>query len=154
MEKLSTILEIVKDRMELGSMNTFYNALMAAELEDFKGDGPMTVFAPFDPAFDKLPENYMNELLNNPDKTKLKRLLQRHVIADIAVRTKNLNETETKLKSVAGVELVLTNPARRQVIIEFPTLHTSDKAAAVMPEILASNGVIYIVDTVLNSEEL
>ena len=149
MEDLSTILEIVKDRMELGSMTTFYNALMAAELEDFKGDGPMTVFAPFDPACDKLPENYMNELLNNPDKTKLKELLQRHVIADIAVRTKNLNETETKLKSVAGVELVLTNPAR-QVIIEFPGV----KAKAVRPEILASNGVIYIIDTVLNSEEL
>ena len=149
MSKLSTILEILKDRK---TGTTFYNALMAAELEDFKGDGPMTVFAPFDPAFDKLPENYMNELLNNPDKTKLKELLQRHVIADIAVRTKNLNETETKLKSVAGVELVLTKRGR-WVTIEFPKLHTSDKATAVRPEILSSNGVIYIVDTVLNSEE-
>ena len=142
-------MENVKDRMELGGMDNFYNALMAAELEDFKGDGPMTVFAPFDPAFDKLPENYMNELLNNPDKTKLKELLQRHVVGDIAVKSKNLNET--KLKTAAGVELVLTNPRRFQefLTIEFP----GGKSKAVRPEILASNGVIYIVDTVLTSEE-
>ena len=150
MSKLSTILEILKDRK---TGTTFYNALMAAELEDFKGDGPMTVFAPTDLAFDELPENYMNELLNNPDKTKLKELLQRHIVGDIAVRERNLNETETKLKSVAGVELVLTKRGR-WVTIEFPKLHTSDKATAVRPEILSSNGVIYIVDTVLNSEEL
>ena len=130
------------------SSKTLYNALMAADLEDFRGDGPMTVFAPFDAAFDKLPENTMNELINNPDKTKLKELLQRHIVRDIAVWSRNLNETETKVKTAAGVELVLTKPGR-YVIIEFP----AGKATTFRPEIIASNGAIYIVDTVLTSEE-
>ena len=73
MEILLTILEhVIQNTRQPDYMETFYIALMKAELEEFKGDGPMTVFAPFNPAFDKLPENYMNELLNDPDKTKLK----------------------------------------------------------------------------------
>ena len=96
MDRLYTILEELKVRSRMDS-ETFYIAVMKAELEDFKGDGPMTVFTPNNPAFDKLPENTMNELLNDPDKTKLKELLQRHVVGDIALRLeKNLNETETK----------------------------------------------------------
>ena len=152
MKILLTILEhVIQNTRQPDYMKTFYIALMKAELEEFKGDGPMTVFAPSNKAFDKLPENYMNELLNDPDKTKLKELLQRHVVGDIALKRKNLNETETKLKTVGGVELVITNPSRTQVIIQFPGGNATCLRDGT--PFIASNGIMYLVDTVLTSEE-
>lgn len=70
---------IVQVADSAGSFNTLLAAAKAANLAGaLQGDGPLTVFAPTDEAFDKLPEGTLEKLLNNPDQ--LRAILLYHVV--------------------------------------------------------------------------
>merc|ERR1711975_56033 len=74
--------DIVDVASKAGSFKTLIAAAKAAGLvEALKGDGPLTVFAPTDDAFAKLPEGTVESLLKPENKEKLKSILLYHVVA-------------------------------------------------------------------------
>ena len=72
------LLEEVKDSDQL---STFAKAIEAAELEDtLEGDGPYTIFAPTDDAFDELPDGVVDALMESDNKDQLEKLLKAHIV--------------------------------------------------------------------------
>ena len=69
--KSKKAMDIVDTAVSAGSFNTLAAALKAADLVDvLKGEGPFTVFAPTDQAFEKLPEGTVASLLKPENKEK------------------------------------------------------------------------------------
>lgn len=118
-----------------GPFGTLHMAIKTAGLvEALEGEEPLTLFAPTDEAFGKLGETF-DELLAQPER--LKRVLSHHVV-DSPLSTSDLSE-ETKLKTLAGTTLTIEND---------PMLQVSD-ASVVERDLIASNGIIHGIDTVL-----
>ena len=133
-EPLGSIVDIaVAD----GRFTTLVTALQAAELvETLSGEGPFTVFAPTDDAFNKLPEGTIEALL--ADIPALTDILLYHVVSGevLAEDVVMLEEAETLLGE--NVEIMLEGDA---VMI--------NNAQVIITDILADNGVIHVIDTVL-----
>ncbi len=119
-----------------GNFTAFLKAVDAAGIADnLNGAGPFTVFAPTDDAFAKLPPKDLEALL--ADKAKLTAVLQYHVISG-NVLAKDLATVKTE-KSVQGADLAIDAASGVKV----------GNATVTKPDILASNGVIHAIDTVL-----
>ena len=129
--------DIVDTAVAAGNFTTLATALQAAGLVDtLKGPGPFTVFAPTDAAFAQLPAGTVESLLANPDQ--LRAVLTYHVVAG-----KVTAADVVKLHSATTVEGedVTINAADGMVRINDALVTTAD--------IMASNGVIHVVDSVL-----
>jgi uncharacterized surface protein with fasciclin (FAS1) repeats len=127
--------DIVDTAVAAGSFKTLATALQAAGLVDtLKGKGPFTVFAPTDEAFAKVPKADLDALLN--DKAKLTAVLTYHVVPG-AVMAKDVKAG--KVKTVQGSELTLGTMGGVTV----------DGAKVVKADIVASNGVIHVIDSVV-----
>ncbi|WP_182200177.1 fasciclin domain-containing protein [Paraliobacillus salinarum] len=128
---------IVDIATESGNFNTLIAALEKANLVDtLKGDGPFTVFAPTDAAFEKLLTDLdisAEELLARKD---LKEILLYHVVPEKIMST-DLKD-RMKIKTLAEKKLkIKLDPVR------------VNKSTVVKPDIEASNGVIHVIDSVL-----
>ncbi|MBF2054648.1 MAG: fasciclin domain-containing protein [Candidatus Sericytochromatia bacterium] len=136
-EPASALVDIVETAVAAGSFNTLAQALTAANLvETLKGEGPFTVFAPTDEAFAALPEGALDALLANPEE--LTRVLTYHVVSgsvDAATVT-GLSEAATVAGPNVAIEVV-----DGMVKINDATVTTAD--------VMASNGIIHVIDTVL-----
>jgi uncharacterized surface protein with fasciclin (FAS1) repeats len=131
--------DIVDTAVAAGSFKTLVAALKAAGLVDtLKGKGPFTVFAPTDDAFAKLPAGTVDELLKPENKQKLIAILTYHVVAGkvTAAQAMKLNSAKT----VNGQSLNIS-AAGGTVKINDATVTKAD--------IMCSNGVIHVIDTVL-----
>lgn len=127
---------IVDTAVQAGSFNTLVAAIQAAGLVDtLKGKGPFTVFAPTDEAFAKLPEGTVDSLLK--DIPQLKKILTYHVVSG-----KVMAADVTKLKSATTVQ-------GSDVAIDASNGVKVNSATVTTPDVVADNGVIHIVDTVL-----
>jgi uncharacterized surface protein with fasciclin (FAS1) repeats len=129
--------DIVDTAVAAGDFKTLATALEAAGLvETLKGKGPFTVFAPTDEAFAKLPAGTLDSLLK--DKEKLKKILLYHVVSG-NVTAKDV----VKLKSAKTVEgsSIKINASGGKVRV--------DNANVIKTDIVASNGVIHVIDTVI-----
>jgi uncharacterized surface protein with fasciclin (FAS1) repeats len=127
--------DIVDTAVSAGTFNTLATALKAAGLVDtLKGPGPFTVFAPTDAAFAKVPADQLQALL--ADKAKLTAVLTYHVVPG-TVMSKDVKAG--KVKTVQGSEITVTTMGGVKV--------DSSKVTAV--DIVADNGVIHVIDTVL-----
>lgn len=131
--------DIVDTAVGAGKFKTLVAAVQAAGLaETLKGTGPFTVFAPTDDAFAKLPKGTVDDLLKPENKAKLVSILTYHVLpgkvmaADIAGKT-------MKAKTVQGSEVSVDATNGVKV----------DAATVVAADVVASNGVIHIIDTVI-----
>ena len=132
--------DIVTIAVEAGSFKTLATALTEAGLvEALQAEGPYTVFAPTDEAFAKLPEGTIESLLK--DKETLKNILLYHVVSGkvTSKQVVDLNEAET----LAGKNINI-KVKDGSVMINNATVTTAD--------VMASNGVIHIIDTVLIPE--
>ncbi len=128
--------DIVDTAVDAGKFTTLAAALKAAGLvETLKGPGPFTVFAPTDEAFAKIPKADLDALL--ADKAKLTKVLTYHVVPGkvLAVDVKT-----GKVATVQGSKL--TVKAKKSGV-------TVDKATVTATDIMADNGVIHVIDTVL-----
>ena len=127
--------DIVDTAVDAGSFKTLATALGAAGLVDtLKGKGPFTVFAPTDEAFAKIPKADLDALLK--DKAKLTAVLTYHVVAGKVMAA---DVKAGKVKTVQGSELTVTTTGGVQV----------NGAKVVKTDILADNGVIHVIDTVV-----
>jgi len=131
--------DIVDTAIGAGQFETLVAAVKAAGLvETLKGTGPFTVFAPTDEAFAKLGKATLDDLLKPENKAKLSSILTYHVVAG-----KVLAEDVVKLTSAATV-----NGQRADVKVKDKTVMI-DNAKVVKTDILCSNGVIHVIDTVI-----
>ena len=127
--------DIVANAADAGNFSTLSNALKAAGLvSTYKTEGPFTMFAPTDEAFEKLPAGALNSLLR--DKPKLAALLNAHVIKG-AVLAQDLPPAETR--NLQGLKLTFASNDEGLTV----------NGARVGKEIEASNGVIHAIDTVM-----
>jgi uncharacterized surface protein with fasciclin (FAS1) repeats len=124
-----------------GSFKTLAAALGAAGLVDtLKGKGPFTVFAPTDEAFAKLPKGTVEDLLKPANKDKLTAILTYHVIAG-----------EVKAAAVVtmdGKSAATVNGKSVKIGVKGGKV-TVDNANVVTTDIMASNGVIHVIDSVI-----
>jgi uncharacterized surface protein with fasciclin (FAS1) repeats len=133
---------IVDTATAAGNFKTLVTALQAAGLEDtLKGDGPFTVFAPTDAAFAKIPKDQLNGLMAN--KTQLAALLTYHVVPGKVMSTDLKNGMS--VKTIPGGNLIISL-ANGGVMV--------NDAKVVQADIVCSNGVIHVIDTVLIPEVL
>ena len=131
--------DIVDTAVSAGSFKTLVAAVKAAGLVDtLKGQGPFTVFAPTDEAFAKLPAGTVEELLKPENKDKLVAILTYHVVPAKAMATDVAGMTSAK--TVNGKELKL-KAADGKVMVDGATVTKAD--------IVTSNGVIHVIDSVL-----
>jgi uncharacterized surface protein with fasciclin (FAS1) repeats len=113
-------------------------ALDEADLErTLSGEGPFTVFAPTNAAFDALPPGTLNALLAN--KTALTEVLTYHVVPGSYLSTRIASMTS--IPTVQGSALPVTVQAQGGIRV--------DGANVVTADIPASNGVVHIIDTVM-----
>jgi uncharacterized surface protein with fasciclin (FAS1) repeats len=129
--------DIVDTAVAAGSFNTLVTALQAAGLADtLKGKGPFTVFAPTDDAFSKLPAGTVESLLKPENKDKLRAILLYHVVSGDVTALVKLSSAKT----VNGQDL--------KISVNNGTVMVND-ATVVKADVVASNGVIHVIDTVL-----
>ena len=127
--------DIVDTAVAAGSFKTLATALQAAGLvETLKGKGPFTVFAPTDEAFAKIPKADLDALLK--DKAKLTAVLTYHVVPG-KVMAKDVKAG--KVKTVQGGELTIATTGGVTV----------DNAKVIKTDIVADNGVIHVIDSVV-----
>jgi transforming growth factor-beta-induced protein len=137
--KSSTMPNIVETAQSAGKFNTLLAAAKAAGLVDvLSGEGPLTVFAPTDDAFAKLPKGTVETLLKPENKDTLKAVLTYHVVPG-KIMAKDVLKS-SGMKTVNGQRLDFTTKDKNVMI---------DKATVVTADIKTSNGVIHVIDTVM-----
>ncbi len=133
--------DIVDTAVSAGQFKTLVKAVQEAGLVDtLKSDGPFTVFAPTDEAFAKLPAGTLEALLK--DKQKLAAVLTYHVVPGKVMASQ---VRAGQVKTVQGQALMVRT--------SYGDVMVND-AKVVKTDIVASNGVIHVIDTVVLPQEL
>jgi len=128
--------DIVDTAVAAGNFKTLAKALDAAGLiPTLKGAGPFTVFAPTDEAFAKLPAGTLDALLK--DKAKLTAILTYHVVAGKVMAADVMKLKEAKTVQGQSVKIDTTSGVK------------VNGANVIKADIVASNGVIHVIDSVL-----
>lgn len=142
---------IIENAVNSKDHTTLVAAVKAGELvEVLSGEGPFTVFAPTNAAFDKLPEGTVANLLKPENKKTLQTVLTYHVIAgkfnakDVIALIKK-NDGIAAVKTVAGTELRLSLENGKVTITDA----NGGTSTVTIADVNQSNGVIHVVDSVL-----
>ena len=132
-------MDIVDTAVSAGDFQTLAAALAAADLIDtLKGAGPFTVFAPTDEAFARLPEGTVESLLKPENVDQLISVLTYHVVPGAVTSDQVVNLTEAA--TVNGQSVGISTSASNVMV---------DGATVIATDIMASNGVIHVIDTVI-----
>jgi len=143
---------IIQNAVNSKDHTTLVAAVKAAGLVDtLQGPGPFTVFAPTNAAFAKLPAGTVDTLLKPENKATLTKVLTYHVVpgrmtAVNLMKAIKDGEGEAKLKTVAGEWLIVKQAGPGKLSV---TDAKGDVAMVTIPDVLQSNGVIHVIDTVL-----
>jgi uncharacterized surface protein with fasciclin (FAS1) repeats len=131
--------DIVDTAIAAGNFTTLVAAVQAAGLEaTLRGPGPFTVFAPTDEAFANLPAGTLDSLLLPANQAALQNILLYHVVSG-EFRAADVVQ-QTSLPTVQGQSVTIT-VMNGNVMIDNANVTTTD--------ILATNGVIHVIDAVL-----
>jgi len=127
--------------------STLVTAVKAAGLvETLKGDGPFTVFAPTNKAFEKLPEGTLETLLEPENKKQLKQVLTYHVVPGKVMAKDVMGLSDVESESGAAVKTVQGSKATVKVSDGKVMI---DGAQVTKTDIKAGNGVIHVIDRVI-----
>ena len=142
---------IVENAMNSKDHTTLVAAVKAAGLADtLSGPGPFTVFAPTNAAFAKLPDGTVDTLLKPENKAMLTGVLTYHVVAgrmtskDLAAAIK-AGGGKAMLTTVQGEPLTATMSAGKLMLTDAK----GGMSTVTIKDVMQSNGVIHVVDTVL-----
>jgi uncharacterized surface protein with fasciclin (FAS1) repeats len=134
--------DIVQTAMNADNFNTLVTALQAADLvEALQGEGPFTVFAPTDAAFEGLPDGTLEDLLKPENKAQLQSILQYHVVPGAVMAKDVVEMNEAKTLQGAKLGIKATDDGVR--------LKGKNAANVASTDIEATNGVIHVIDAVL-----
>jgi uncharacterized surface protein with fasciclin (FAS1) repeats len=143
---------IIQNAVNSKDHTTLVAAVKAAGLVDtLEGTGPFTVFAPTNAAFAKLPAGTVDTLLKPENKATLTKVLTYHVVpgrltAASLMKAVKDGEGEAHLKTVAGEDLTVKQAGPGKLTV---TDAKGDVADVTIADVLQSNGVIHVIDTVL-----
>lgn len=131
--------DILGTALDAGTFTIFLAGVKAAGLNEFlAGEGPVTVFAPTDDAFAKLPQGTVQTLLRPESRDRLRALLMHHVVAGRVVARDFLGK---RMEAATADGALLLIDATRTVTI--------DGARLIKADVAADNGIIHVIDTVL-----
>ena len=131
--------DIVDTAVAAGSFETLVTAVAAADLVDvLKGEGPFTVFAPVDAAFNALPEGTVETLLKPENKAKLAGILTYHVLSGKVMSS-----------DIIGKKLKVTMANGSTAEIDATNGVKIAGANVIQADIETSNGVIHVIDAVI-----
>lgn len=142
---------IIQNAVNSKDHTTLVAAVKAAGLvETLEGEGPFTVFAPTNEAFDKLPAGTVDNLLKPENKGQLTAVLTYHVVPgrlDSKMLMKMIREGDgkTSLKTVNGGLLTLMMKGKHLWVMDAG----GNKAMVTIADVYQSNGVIHVIDKVL-----
>lgn len=132
--------DIVDVALSDKKFSTLVAALKAADLvTTLKSDGPFTVFAPTNEAFAKLPEGTLDSLLKPENKSQLVSVLTYHVLPKKVMAKDIVSMGKGKVKTVQGEKMKI-NTSKGVMV---------DNANVVKTDIMAKNGVIHVIDSVI-----
>jgi uncharacterized surface protein with fasciclin (FAS1) repeats len=143
---------IVQNAVNSKDHTTLVAAVKAAGLVDtLESPGPFTVFAPTNAAFAKLPAGTVDNLLKPENKPTLVKVLTYHVVpgrmtAVALMKAVKDGEGEAHLKTVAGEDLIVKEAGPGKLTV---TDSKGDVANVTIADVLQSNGVIHVIDTVM-----
>jgi uncharacterized surface protein with fasciclin (FAS1) repeats len=143
---------IIQNAVNSKDHTTLVAAVKAAGLVDtLQGPGPFTVFAPTNAAFGKLPAGTVDTLLKTENKPTLTKVLTYHVVPGRMTASSLMKAVKdgggmAKLTTVEGAEIVVKQAGPGKLSI---TDAKGDVATVTIADVLQSNGVIHVVDTVL-----
>ena len=143
---------IIQNAVNSKDHTTLVAAVKAAGLVDtLEGPGPFTVFAPTNEAFAKLPAGTVDNLLKAENKPTLVKVLTYHVVpgrmtAGALMKAVKDGEGEAHLKTVAGEDLIVKQAGPGKLSV---TDTKGDVAMVTIADVLQSNGVIHVIDTVM-----
>ncbi|HEX8373515.1 MAG TPA: fasciclin domain-containing protein [Chthoniobacterales bacterium] len=130
---------------------TLVAAVKAADLvETLSGKGPFTVFAPTNAAFEKLPDGTVDKLVKPESKKTLTGILTYHVVSgkmtaeDVLAAIKK-GDGKAKMKTVNGEDLTASLDGKSVVLTDVK----GGKSTVTIADVMQSNGVIHVIDTVL-----
>ncbi|MET0250164.1 MAG: fasciclin domain-containing protein [Sphingobium sp.] len=143
--------DIIDNAVNSKDHTTLVAAVKAAGLvETLKGPGPFTVFAPTNAAFAKLPKGTVDTLLKPENKAKLTSVLTYHVVpgrlaaADLEAQAR-AGGGKAKLTTAQGATLTAWKKGKDWYLTDAK----GGSAKVTIPNVMQSNGVIHVVDTVL-----
>ncbi|MFV8224831.1 fasciclin domain-containing protein [Christiangramia aquimixticola] len=143
---------IAAKAMETDTLSTLVSALKSADLAVmFKSEeGPFTVFAPHNAAFNKVDKATLESLMKPENKEKLADVLKYHVVAEevnsqALVQKIKDNNGKYELNTVGGGTLVASMEGDKVVLTD----ENGKKATVVMADVDASNGVVHVIDAVV-----
>lgn len=130
---------IVDVAVRAGGFKTLVAAVQAAGLEKaLRSDGPFTVFAPTDAAFAALPKGALQSLLKPENKGKLAEILKYHVVSGKAMAADVVKMKQARMLNGHTMPVVVDDAGVRL-----------GEAKVLKTDIMASNGVIHVIDRVL-----
>lgn len=142
---------IVENAVNSKDHETLVAAVKAAGLvETLQGEGPFTVFAPTDEAFDALPDGTVENLLKPENKDQLTRILTCHVVAadamsDAIMGMISEDDGMHPVKTVGGCTFTAKMDGDNIVIVD----GKGNEATVIIADVQQSNGVIHVIDSVL-----
>ncbi|MEO3403279.1 fasciclin domain-containing protein [Mucilaginibacter sp. CAU 1740] len=143
--------DIIDNAVNSKDHTTLVAAVKAAGLvETLKGDGPFTVFAPTNEAFDKLPKETVPTLLKPENKATLTKILTYHVVAsklsaaDLMAKVK-AGMGKAELKTVSGGTIWVMQDGKKLYLVD----EKGGKSWITIADVFQKNGVIHVVNTVL-----
>jgi uncharacterized surface protein with fasciclin (FAS1) repeats len=142
---------IIENAVNSKDHTTLVAAVKAADLvETLQGEGPFTVFAPTNEAFEKLPKGTVETLLMTENKAKLQSVLTYHVVAgnvsamDLMKMIKD-GKGKAELTTVNGGMLTAMLKGKNVVLKDAG----GNMSMVTIADVHQSNGVIHVVDTVV-----
>jgi len=140
---LAQTVDIVQTAINNGNFQTLVTALTAADLvATLQGNGPFTVFAPTDTAFNKLPAETLANLLLPENKETLVRILTYHVI-------NGQNLTSAQINALPLPSTVVTLEGDTITVSKDGDTLKVNNATVAIADVIATNGIIHAIDTVL-----
>ena len=142
---------VVENASQADNLTTLVAAVKAAGLaETLSGDGPFTVFAPTNAAFEKLPAGTVDDLLKPENKDKLVKILTYHVVpakatSEAAMQMIKDDGGKHPAKTVEGEEITLSMDGDKIVVTDA----SGGTATVTQADVMQSNGVVHVIDTVL-----
>ncbi|WP_304145516.1 fasciclin domain-containing protein [Mesoflavibacter zeaxanthinifaciens] len=142
---------IVENAVKSKDHTTLVAAVKAAGLvEVLQSEGPFTVFAPTNAAFDKLPEGTVATLVKPENKEQLQTILKYHVVsgkwnAKAFAKLIKKGDGKAMIKTVSGGTLTAWTKGNDVYVTD----ENGNSAKVTIADVNQSNGVIHVVDTVL-----
>jgi len=149
--EMSADMTITENAANAPNLTTLVAAVEAAGLaETLMGEGPFTVFAPTNAAFEKLPDGTVENLLKPENKDMLTHILTYHVVPAKATSEAAMGMIADdggahNVQTVSGDTLTLKMDGDDLVVID----ESGNGAKVTTADVMQSNGVVHVIDTVL-----